>query len=80
MLFVLIAHNLLRWIAIIEEPTKPLYAKKLRRKYIFSPGKLVRHARQLVLKVSVKFKEVIEQLKEAWGKKPEIVPQQFSTA
>jgi len=80
MLFVLIAHNLLRWIAIIEEPKKPLYAKKLRRKYIFSPGKLVRHARQLVLKVSAKFKEVLDELTEAWGMKPETVPQSFSTA
>jgi len=80
MLFVLTAHNLLRWVALIDSPTKPLYAKKLRRKFIFHPGKLVSHARRLTLKVSKKFKEEVDRLEEAWGLEPEKVPLQLSSA
>ena len=54
-LLALIAHNFLRTIAIIDKPDKPNYSKKLRRKFVFIPGRLVKHARQLVMKVPKRF-------------------------
>lgn len=54
-LLALVAHNFLRTIAIIDKPDKPHYSKKLRRKFVFVPGRLVRHARQLVMKVPRRF-------------------------
>lgn len=78
--FVLIAHNLLRWVALIDSPTKPLYAKKLRRKFIFHPGKLVKHARTLTLKVSKQFKQEVDRLTEAWELGPEKILPQLSSA
>lgn len=59
-LIALVAHNFLRTIAILHRPDKPHYAKKLRRKFIYLPGKLIRHARQLVMKIPKRFmKEVM---------------------
>ena len=80
LLLLLTAANVLRWVSLITKPDKPLYAKKLRRKFIFQAGRLVSHARQLTLKVSQKFKEEVERLKEAWGQKPVTIPLQFSSA
>lgn len=54
-LLALVAHNFLRTIAIIDKPDKPHYSKKLRRKFVFVPGRLVKHARQLVMKVPRRF-------------------------
>jgi hypothetical protein len=75
-----VAHNLLRWIALIENPDRPHYSKKLRNDYIFSPGKLVSHAGQLTLKVTKKFYEEVMKLKEGWRWIPETVGSQFSSA
>lgn len=80
LLLLLVASNMLRWVSLITKPEKPLYAKKLRRKFIFQAGKLVSHARQLVLRVSKKFKEEVDRLKEAWGSKPVTISLQFSSA
>lgn len=79
LLFIMIAQNMLRWVSLLTKPDKPFYAKKLRRKFIFQAGKLTKHAGQLVLKVSQKFKEEVERLKEAWGL-PETIPLQCSSA
>ena len=80
LLLLLIAANILRWVSLITKPDKPLYAKKLRRKFIFQAGRLVSHARQLTLKVSHQFFQEVEKLKEAWGQKPVTIPLQFSSA
>lgn len=79
LLFIMIAQNMLRWVSLLTKPDKPFYAKKLRRMFIFQAGKLTKHAGQLVLKVSQKFKEEVERLKEAWGL-PETIPLQCSSA
>ena len=80
LLLLLIAANILRWVSLITKPDKPLYAKKLRRKFIFQAGRLVSHARQLTLKVSHQFFQEVSRLKEAWGQKPITIPLQFSSA
>lgn len=81
LLLLLIAANILRWVSLITKPDKPLYAKKLRRKFIFQAGRLVSHARQLTLKVSQKFKQEVEKLKEGWQAHPITIPApMFSTS
>ena len=78
-LFLMMAQNLLRWVALISKPEKPHYAKKLRRKFIFNPGRLCTHAGQLYLRVSEKFKQEVDRLIEGWQSNPETNPA-FSTA
>lgn len=46
-----VAHNMIRWIALMDNPDKPHYAKKIRNKYVFIAGKVVAHARTLTLRV-----------------------------
>ena len=56
----LVAHNFLRTMALLYRPDKPHFSKKMRRRFIFLPGKLVKHARQLVMKIPRRFmKEVL---------------------
>ncbi|MBI3558474.1 MAG: hypothetical protein HY074_19565 [Deltaproteobacteria bacterium] len=61
-LLALVAHNFLRTIAMIDKPDKPHYSKKIRRKFVFVPGRLVKHARQLVMKVPRRFWPAFTQL------------------
>ncbi len=80
LLLLLTAFNILRWVSLVHKPDKPFYAKKLRKKFIFQAAKFVSHAKQLWLKVSQKFKEEIDKLKEAWGLQPVRVSHRCSTA
>jgi hypothetical protein len=59
----MVAHNILRWVALVERPDKPHFSKKIRRRYIYIPGKIIKHARQLILKVPVRFYEEVQRLK-----------------
>jgi len=58
----MVAHNILRWVAIVQKPDKPHFSKKIRRRYIYVPGKVVKHARQLILRVPVRFYEEVQRL------------------
>ena len=58
-----IAHNILRWVALVQKPDKPHFSKKIRRRYIYIPGKIIKHARQLILKIPVRFYEEVVRLK-----------------
>lgn len=69
-LLAMVAQNILRWIALIQRPDKPHFSKKLRRRFIFIPGKIIKHARQIVMKIPRKFYEEVMRLKEAWQSKP----------
>lgn len=76
-LLAMIAHNLLRWIAVIERPHKPQFAKKLRRRFIYIPGKVVTHARQTILRIPEKFRKEVQAMREAMTvlrTKPLLVP------
>jgi hypothetical protein len=70
-LIAMVAHNFLRTIAVIDRPDKPHFAKKLRRKFLFIPGRLVKHARNLTMKIPVRFQREVERLIQAWQLKPE---------
>ena len=69
-LLALIAHNFLRAIAVIHRPDKPHFAKKLRRKFVFIPGRLVKHARTLRMKIPKRFESEVARLIQAWRFKP----------
>jgi hypothetical protein len=58
-----VAHNILRWIALVQKPDKPHFSKKIRRRYIYIPGKIIQHARQLILKIPVRYYEEVKKLK-----------------
>jgi hypothetical protein len=65
-----VAHNLLRWMALIENPDRPHYSRKLRKRYVFNPGRVIRHARTVVLKVMRPFYEEVKAMREAWQATP----------
>ena len=60
----LVAHNFLRTIALLYRPDKPHFSKKLRRRFIFLPGKLIKHARQLVMKIPRRFMREVMLMRE----------------
>ena len=65
-LLAMVAHNILRWCAVITQPHKPHFSKKLRRRFIYMPGKVVVHARCLCMKVPERFFKEVQLLREAW--------------
>jgi hypothetical protein len=65
-LLAMVAHNILRWCAIIEKPHKPHFAKKLRRRFIYIPGKVIQHARQLCIKIPERFFKEVNRLRQGW--------------
>jgi hypothetical protein len=79
-LFVLIAQNLIRWAAVLEQPNKPHFSKKIRRKLITAPAQLLVGGRQLTLRVKKKFLKEVNSFLAAWWSQPVIIPPYFSTA
>jgi len=63
--FAQIAHNLFRWIAILENPDQPSFAKRIRDDFMFIPGKLASGSHQIILRVSQSAKEVLQKI-EGW--------------
>ncbi len=59
----MVAHNILRWVALVQKPDKPHFSKKIRRRYVYIPGKIIKHARQLILKIPVRFYQEVMMLK-----------------
>jgi hypothetical protein len=76
----LVAHNILRWVAIMTKPDKPHFSKKLRKHFIFIPGKIVHHARQVFLKLMEFHYKEVQRLRERLGLNSERIPQQLSSA
>jgi hypothetical protein len=68
--FALVAHNLLRWAAIHDDPRRPKFAKRFRDKFINIPGKIVSHARLLAMRIPEYFIEEVNRLRMALGLKP----------
>jgi hypothetical protein len=62
-----VAHNMIRWIAIMDEPSKPHYSKKIRNKYVFIAGRVVSHAGSIVLRVMKDaYERGLKNLRESW--------------
>lgn len=70
-LIAMVAYNFLRTIARLDQPDKPHYAKKLREKYIYIPGKVVKHARQMFLRIPERFRKEVELVTKGWAGKLE---------
>lgn len=66
-LIAMVSYNFLRLIAKLDNPDKPHYAKKIRHRYLYIPGKLVSHARQMFLRVPNRFREEVDRLTSGWS-------------
>lgn len=73
-LFVLISQNLIRWAAVLDQPNKPHFAKKLRRKLINSPAQILTGSRQFVLRVKEKFLKEVRRFIERWRSHSVTIP------
>ena len=65
-IFAMIAHNLMRFVAIMDNPEQPSMAKKTRRKFINFPAKIAERSKQLWLRVPVKYFKGVIELIEGW--------------
>lgn len=72
----MVAHNLLRWASIHENPSRPKFSKKFRRQFINIPGKMVSHGRTLTLKMADHFLKEVQRLRMVlrWEPQPALVP------
>ena len=62
-----VAHNMIRWIAMMDRPDKPHYSKKIRNKYVFVAGRVVSHAGTIILRVMKSvYERGMKNLKESW--------------
>ena len=66
-LIAMVAYNFLRIIAKLDRPDKPHFAKKLREKYIYIPGKVVKHARQMFLRIPKTFGTEVSAMMTGWA-------------
>jgi hypothetical protein len=62
----LVAHNFHRGLSWVDDPRNPKFSKRFRRKYVFIPGKLIRHARSLTMRIPQRFLEEVKRLRKAW--------------
>lgn len=75
-----VAHNMIRWIAMMDAPDRPHYSKKIRNKYIFVAGRVVSHAGSIVLRVmKTTYERGLKILKEGW-QFPETMAAQMASA
>jgi hypothetical protein len=76
-----VAHNMIRWIAMMDQPGKPHYSKKIRNKYIFIAGRVVSHAGSITLRVMKSaYERGMKNLKESWQFSETMSAQMPSTA
>jgi hypothetical protein len=66
-LIALLVQNFLRALSLLDNPRNPHFSKKIRRKYVFIPGKLIRHAGQWMMKIADHHKKEVDQLTHAWA-------------
>ncbi len=79
-MFAMIAHNLLRFVSLMDNPESPMMAKKTRRKFINFPSKFLARAKGLWLRVPLTFfKGVIEKI-AGWQFLERVSAHMFSTA
>lgn len=79
-LLAMAAHNLLRWVSLMMKPDKPMFAKKLRKRFVFYPGKILYRSRQVFLRIVEHGYQEVMKLRETWGFKSEIISPHLSSA
>lgn len=78
--FAMTAHNLLRFVSLMDDPEHPHMAKKVRRKFINFPAKVLERSKKFWLKVpEVFYKEVIMRI-AGWRFPERVSAHMFSTA
>lgn len=78
--FAMIAHNLLRFVSLMEDPITPSMAKKTRRKFINFPAKVLERSKTLWLRVPQKFYQGVIKFIEGWQFPDKVSAQMFSTS
>ncbi len=78
--FAMAAHNLLRFVSLMDDPENPHMAKKTRRKFINFPAKIQVRARKLWLKVPFNFYKGVIKIIEGWQFPEKVSAQMFSSA
>jgi hypothetical protein len=68
-LFALFVHNFIRTLAMLDNPSNPHYSKKIRRKYIFIPSRVVYSARYVIVKIPNHYKKEVDRLLHAWAER-----------
>lgn len=76
----MVAHNLLRWVSVMMRPDRPHFSKKLRKRFVFHAGKVVKTARQTFLQIVEQGDEEVMLLRETWGFKSGRIPLRYSSA
>ncbi len=66
-LLAMIAHTLLRTIALLQNRHRPLFAKALRRKFIHIPGRLVRTSSRWWIRIPAYYRKEVEDVVTAWA-------------
>lgn len=64
----LIAHNFIRTLALLDNPNKPQFAKAIRKKFVFIPGKIIQTAKQFWMKIPNHWMKEVNRLLHAWEK------------
>jgi hypothetical protein len=78
--FAMIAHNLLRFVSLMDDPEHPKMAKKVRREFINFPSKILERSKCLWLKVPEFFYKGVIALIAGWRFPEKISAHMFSTA
>lgn len=78
--FAMIAHNLLRFVSLMDDPENPVMAKKTRRKFINFPAKFLARSKMFWLRVPEIFYKGVIQLIEGWRFPARVSAHMFSTA
>ncbi len=78
--FAMIAHNLLRFVSLMDDPENPHMAKKTRRKFINFPSKFLERSKQFWLKVPEVFYKGVIGLIAGWRFPERVSAHMCSTA
>jgi hypothetical protein len=68
-LMALLVHNFIRTLAILDNPKNPHYSKKIRRKYVFIPSRVVYSSRYVIVKIPNSYKKEVDRLQHAWAER-----------
>lgn len=66
-LLAMVAHNLLRTIALLDSRRQPLFAKRLRRKFVHIPGRLIRTSSRRWIRIPDSYRKEVEKISTAWA-------------
>lgn len=63
----MVAHNLLRTIALLHNRRRPLFAKALRRKFVHIPGRLVNSSSRWWIRIPGFYRKEVEDVMRGWA-------------